>query len=168
MNRTVYLIGIDHKYQHNSVFYRKLPVGAIEAFEDYISTVCSKNGIEAIGEDFHQSDLKKDRKMSTTKKIAIKLKKCHKYCSLSDEEALKLGWQPTLSQRRGESADKFDERDWQNDKIREKGWVQNILALNKWPLLFICGSKHISSFSELLENSSIRVHIIHENWEHNE
>jgi len=103
--------------------------------------------------------------MSVPKEIAIKLKICHKYCSPSDDEAKRLGWQPTLCQRRGESIAEFDIRDWENDKIREKGWIQNIIALNKWPLLFICGSKHINSFSELIENSSIRVQVLHDNWE---
>jgi len=166
MNRTVFLIGTDHKYQHNSPLYEEVSIEAIDEFKDYISKVCCDNDIEGIGEEFQQTDLKKDRERSVPKEIALNLKICHKYCSPSDDETQMLGWQPTLYQKRRESIAEFDIRDWENDKIKEYGWIQNILDLNRWPLLFICGSKHINSFTHLLSNSSIKVHVVNENWEH--
>jgi hypothetical protein len=166
MNRTVFLVGTNHKYQHNSPLYEKVSAEAIDEFKKHISTVCYENNIKAIGEEFHQTDLKKDREKSVPKEIALSLNKCHKYCTPSDEEAKKLGWQPTLYQKRGESVAEFDRRDWENDKIKEQGWIKKILELKKWPLLFICGSKHINSFAKLLIDSSLSVHVINENWEH--
>jgi hypothetical protein len=167
MNCIVYLIGTNHKYQHNSPLYEEVSVEAINEFKNYISKICFDNGIEAIGEEFHQTDLKKGRERSVSKEIALNLNICHKYCSPSDDEAQMLGWKPTLYQKRGESIADFDRRDWENDKIKEQGWVQKILDFNKWPLLFICGSKHINSFTKLLYNFSIKAHVVNENWEHN-
>jgi len=166
MNKKVFLIGTNHKYQHNSSFYERVSAEAIDGFKKYISTICWENNIKAICEEFHQTDLKKDRERSVPKEIALNLNICHKYCSPSDEEAKRLGWEPTLFQKRGEPEAEFDRRDWQNDKIKEQAWIKNILELNKWPMLFICGSKHIRSFTELLIGSSLNVHVVNENWEH--
>lgn len=54
--------------------------------------------------------------------------------------------------------------EWEEDLKREPSWLCNILELNIWPLLFICGSKHVESFSKLLSASSFIVHIVNKNW----
>lgn len=166
MNRDVFLVGTNHKYQHNSSLYEKVCPDSINKFKQYILSIYRDKKIQAIGEEMHRSDLMKDRDKSVPEEVALKLGIPHKYCSPSDEESVKLGWKPTLVQKRGETEAEFDERDWGNDKIKEQGWLQNILEFDKWPLLFICGSKHIESFSNLLSVSSINIHIVNKNWEH--
>lgn len=34
--------------------------------------------------------------------------------------------------------------------IRERFWLSNILYLNTWPTLFICGSDHVNNMTDLI------------------
>jgi len=47
---------------------------------------------------------------------------------------------------------------------REQIWLEKIVSLNKWPLLFICGANHFDPFSELLKHNNIRVVALDKDW----
>ena len=165
MERIVYLLGVDHKYQHNSEHYIPVSKQAISDFKSYLKSICISKRIKTIGEEFHESHLKEDREMSVPKEVASDIGVCHKYCEPDDDEATKLGYKTPLFQGRNESIEEFEKRDRENEKIRELGWISKIMSLNKWPILFICGPLHVKSFSNLLRKQSINVIIVHENWD---
>lgn len=49
-------------------------------------------------------------------------------------------------------------------RIRERRWMNRIVALNCWPLLFVCGANHVESFRALLKARGIVVDVAHRDW----
>lgn len=49
-------------------------------------------------------------------------------------------------------------------RMREKVWLEKIDSLDKWPLLFICGTDHFDPFSKLLKSSNYEVVETYKNW----
>jgi hypothetical protein len=47
---------------------------------------------------------------------------------------------------------------------RERIWADTILALDLWPVLFVCGSKHVDRFSAGLREAGVQVVIESEDW----
>lgn len=162
--KNVLIIGTNHKYQHASDLYEPVEETALFAFEKMISDACTKNNIIAIGEEFSKEDLKKGATGSFVKKVAEKLGKLHKYCNPTSEEEEAIGYKPFLYQQKGETSKDFDTRDWENEKLREKIWLKNILSFDSYPMIFICGSMHVQSFSELLKKSGLDSTILFESW----
>lgn len=167
MKNIVYLIGTDHKYQHNSDQYIPVPKNDIKEFVIHLKSICKNKTIRAIGEEFHENHLKEDTKLTIPKSVSIDLNIEHIYCEPDDDEAKHLGYVATLFQKRHETVEEFDKRALENEKIREKGWLNKLISIRVWPLLFICGSWHIESFKNLLENNQINVEIINNNWPFN-
>lgn len=164
MEDILYLIGTDHKYQHNSERYISVPKNEIEEFVIHLKTICENKNIRAIGEEFHETHLKEDRKLTIPKNVAVGLNIKHIYCEPDDDEAEKLGYVEKLLQRPRETTEEFYKRAFENEKIREKGWLNRLISNKVWPLLFVCGSWHVESFKNLLEANQIKVVIINENW----
>ena len=50
-------------------------------------------------------------------------------------------------------------------RAREAVWLERIIAMDVWPLLFICGANHFEPFAKLLESSDIRVTELCKHWE---
>jgi hypothetical protein len=163
-NEKVLIIGTNHKYQHASNLYEPVEKTALFAFEKMLSNACTENNIIAIGEEFSKKDLKKDSTDSFVKNVADKLGKLHKYCNPTNEEENAIGYKPCLYQQKGETSKDFDKRDWENEKLREKIWLENIVNFDSYPMLFICGSMHVQSFSELLKKNGINSKILFESW----
>lgn len=161
----VLIIGANHKYQHASDLYERVEKTALFAFEKMISNACAENNIIAIGEEFSKEDLKKDSTDSFVKNVSDKLGKLHKYCNPTSEEEMAIGYKQCLYQMGGESSEEFDKRDWENEKLREIIWLKNIENLNSFPMLFVCGSMHVQSFSDLLKKNGIKSDILFESWD---
>ena len=49
---------------------------------------------------------------------------------------------------------------------RECYWLREIVDLNSWPTLMICGANHVQSFSEILHQQNISVKIAERDWCH--
>jgi len=60
-----------------------------------------------------------------------------------------------------------DDRIQRAYRMREKLWLERLLAFNSWPLLFICGAKHVQGFRRLLEQNGIEVVIFAQDWPEN-
>jgi hypothetical protein len=48
---------------------------------------------------------------------------------------------------------------------RETFWLRQLLALDVWPALFVCGANHVRHFAELLEEHGINASIAELDWE---
>ena len=165
MNKTVYIVGIDHKYQHNSELYEHVDAESLLALESLIRKVCKDNHINAVGEEFCPENLMKDTIESYIKVIADKIYIPHRYCNTTSDEDNELGVKQFLYKMKDETEDEFKRRDWENDRLREKGWLKKIIEFNKWPLLFICGSLHVFSLKNLLKENGIYAKILYESWD---
>jgi hypothetical protein len=49
-------------------------------------------------------------------------------------------------------------------EIRGRCWLQRIVALDSWPVLFVCGAHHVEPFHEWLRANSIVVHVLCRRW----
>ncbi len=105
-------------------------------------------------------------KQSFVREIALKLGIHHKYCNATRKEEEALGVKQYLGQKKGESSSDFDQRAWENEKLREYAWLKKVIELNIWPLLFVCGSLHVVSFSKLLLENGIEVKVLSSNWDY--
>ena len=170
--RSVCLIGTDHRYQERQPCFSG---SAHDAFETLIRRTAVENKIRAIAEE-HSLDALSNKSLSKTvlESIATELSLPHKYCDPSIRQSALLGilqenqirlrgWpntQPSEVQVAEELALGY--------RKREDWWMQELLALNLWPCLFVCGSEHTIPFAKLLEAAGVNVYIVAADWNWNE
>ena len=103
--------------------------------------------------------------------VADTLQIRHCYCDPSREHQKKLGIKHPVGIgpsdsfnpcRHGINAEQKAE-----DAIRERFWLQKLLKLDVWPVLFICGANHTKTFPKLLRANKITVDVLLPNWEPN-
>jgi hypothetical protein len=157
--KTVYLIGTRHDDQ-------RAESSGSEQFRAFVAAMCEEQQIRAIGEEMSLEALKKfGAATSVCKEVADSLRIDHCYCDPSSEEQIALGiahpgkvgfgafsatcdyYEPDLEVREA-------------DTIRERRWLEQIVALNLWPTLFVCGAHHTASFQSLLRKGHITVHVL--------
>jgi len=171
MQKTAHILGTDHTYQRND---DSCEPDAIKAFLKYLRTLCNAHGIKAIGEEMSVSALNAhDRAESIPAKFASRNKITHRYCDPSPEEQQAMGIVegPAVRLRMRDqhfSEEQVNQLIWKEDLKREPYWLTKIQEWEKerdiWPLLFICGSCHVISFSQRLTTIAITVHVAHHNW----
>lgn len=177
MNRMVYILGTSHEYQRNDDTCQPESIGK---FKRYLKFICQNYDIKAIGEEMSEEALKfwgreiSIPRLFTQENPTIS----HKYCDPEREEQKKFGIKQSgyFSQGRqlpeilqspdvnNLSEEEAKQLEWQEDLKREPIWLCKILELNRWPLLFICGSDHVDSFKKLLDSESLSASIIDNNW----
>jgi hypothetical protein len=106
---------------------------------------------------------------SVCKQVGDSLCIAHRYCDPSIEEQKRLGIaHPGKSDPSAFSAVRdpreIDPEVSAADTIRERCWLEHILKLDSWPVLFVCGVPHIEPFRALLEANNIIVHVLCPNW----
>jgi hypothetical protein len=60
--------------------------------------------------------------------------------------------------------EKIIERVEQSHRIRERFWLERLLEMDLWPVLFICGADHANHFTNLLRSKRLDVSVIEEEW----
>jgi hypothetical protein len=58
----------------------------------------------------------------------------------------------------------IQERIKESMRAREHYWLEQILALDTWPVLFVCGANHSRSFCELLQTKDIGGVLVAADW----
>ncbi len=169
MDRIVYILGTRHEYQLNT---DKCEPSATEEFSLYLGSLCRLHGIEAIGEEMSISVLEEHKIEQSIPAIFAKSfgNLPHKYCDPDHAVQKRMGIKLPiemimLAKQENWSKEKFETLDWNNDLKREPYWLCQIQDLNLWPLLFICGMKHVESFRKLLSVATFTVHIVNNTWE---
>lgn len=165
----IVLIGTSHNYQVDGP---NPEIG--RQFRHLLRLLCAEYGIKAIAEEMNQAALDE---RGATESIA---------CVLAAE--LKLGHQfsdpsPILRKElavRSENEIKTDGflYNWADEHIdaevrkshdiRERYWLNQLLILNSWPLLFICGANHVEPFLALLRKNDFEVIAPFFDWEPNQ
>jgi hypothetical protein len=160
--KTVALFGTSHNYQ--------IPGGAGSPLGAPIEKACATLKIRAIAEEFSVEELiNRNVDTSICEQIAKRFNIRHRYCDLNPEEREKLGV-------RHESLIKTEgwHRNWAQERIkrevrashaiREQHWLNQIVDMNCWPTLFVCGAYHVSPFGKLLRQNGITVKTIQRDW----
>ena len=142
MNSTkVYLIGVNHLIQHTT-HMTKIKKTSVQKFTAYIHEQVTALQITTIAEEFSEEALRGAE--SIARQLAKQLNIEHRFCDPNTEERNKL---------------KID-----SIPKREQVWLERIQDLKNSKILFICGSLHLNTFKNLLENSDIKTDILSNGW----
>ena len=146
--RSVVLIGTSHKYQ--------LPEHpAADAFRAFINQLYTTKTFRAIAEEMTLEELaNRHVAQSMCAAIANELDICHRYCDPDNQQRSALGvrhknvikadgWLYEWSQK------KIEQEIRTSHSIREQYWLEKLLDLDRWPVLFVCGACHVESFPAL-------------------
>lgn len=158
----IYLIGVNHGLQ----FVNKTSnLDVISEFEQYIKAACAKYGIECIAEEMSIESLKNyGATRCVCKSIADELSVSHMLCDPDsnerEERGIKLekkvreelGYSQILNDSQVKKLDEALKTQW---ALREQIWLDRILEIKADRILFVLGSSHIDSFSDLLTKNGI-------------
>ena len=145
------------------------------ALKPFLESLCRDFNIRAVGEEMNEEALtEKNCTFSIPMQIASALKIPHRFCDPNRTERAKLGirqeneiriqaWLSSSTLSDSELAARVTE----SYAMRERYWLAQLCELNVWPVLFICGADHVSSFCELLKQQSIAAHVAAEDWASN-
>lgn len=162
--KRVLLLGTSHSVQMG---VKTAAAEDIEAFKQGVKRLCEEHAAKGIAEEMSLEALAKWKSSPDTvaKKTALGLGLPHLYCDPTRQErseicadapemrqdARKLLGLPELTDAELESLERtaFDRR--------EHEWLRRLQALDVWPILFICGSDHLPSFTEKATRAGIDV-----------
>ena len=108
-------------------------------------------------------------KMTICQITAERLNILHRYCDPDSFQREKLG----ITSEQEVSLDGFfnnrspqsiETRRFAESEIREKYWLDQLLDMNTWPVLFVCGANHAESFPKILDDQTIAYEIIVRDW----
>ena len=161
--KRVALIGTSHTYQ--------IPgnTGA-DVFANRVRCAVETSDAAAIAEEMSCEALAQKRASdSICSKIAEELGVAHIYCDpdsetrkqrqIQGESTIRMdGWQ------KGDPPEITNERVRRSHSLRESYWLEQILRLDKWPVLFICGANHVSSFFGMIQANDLLPEILEQDW----
>lgn len=148
---------------------------ADQALKPFLERLCRDFNIRAMAEEMNEEALAETNCASSIPmRIASALKIPHRFCDPNRTERAKLGirqenefriqaWLSSSTLSDSELAARVTE----SYAMRERYWLEQLRELNVWPVLFICGADHVSSFCELLKQQSIAAHVAAEDWASN-
>ncbi len=168
--RTVLITGTSHEYQ------RLLPGSSDpepEQFRIVVTTTCQQKGVKAIAEEMSFEALERHGvHQSVCQQVADALRIPHRFCDPSSQERRDLGIIEDDDIRlRGFFADQ-DQQEVEakvraSYGIRERRWLEYLLELDSWPVMFVCGADHVEPFRALLKANDVAAHVLFTNWEPN-
>ena len=91
---------------------------------------------------------------SVTEQISLELNILYRACDLGLAEQLPL---TPWGDGTPEGVVKMRRRTF---PPREQYWIQQLLALNRWPMLFVCGGDHRRSFRQRLVSTDLKVLVL--------
>jgi len=165
--RTVFVIGTSHEYQ---VIRRAVSDPAREQFRMFLTSVAIEKAAQAIAEEMSVDALTvHGADESVGKQVAVALQIAHRYCDPAIEERKALG---VVEDDDIRMSGFFNNRNPQEVEaainasfaIREGRWLDHLLELNGWPVLFVCGANHAERFRERLEDNGITAYVLLTKW----
>ena len=157
--KTVYLVGTRHDYH-------RVGNPGSDQFRAFVATACEERAIRAIGEEESLDSLSgSGATTSVCKQVAASLHIEHRYCdpSIAEQRALGIPNPGKVGSGAFTLVCDYYETDpevREADALRERTWLDRIVALDLWPTLFVCGANHTASFQRLLETKHITVHVL--------
>ncbi|TKS62902.1 MAG: hypothetical protein EWM73_02004 [Nitrospira sp.] len=167
MSRAVHVLGTDHRYQTRDTDFSEVQHNE---FAQFVADTCRAHGICAIAEENNTQALAEASvEESVPQRIAHTLGLTHQHCDPDRATRTKLGirqendiraqaflerWSETIVQEKLEAS----------HRVRERYWLQQIIALNMWPVLFVCGADHSKSLLSLLPEHDVQVELVASDW----
>ncbi len=165
--KTAWIIGTSHHYQ--MLRHGVTDVGS-ERFRRVLTALSSENDLRAIGEEMSPEGLRKaGAHDSVCRQVAEALDIRHRYCDPSCEERRALGiakGDPVLESRLWADC---EEREFAPEvrnsyDRRRRRWLEHLLEMDAWPLLFVCGANHAKAFREVCLATAMDAHVLFSNW----
>lgn len=141
----------------------------------FLEGVCREFNVRAVAEEMSEEALSEKRcSASIPMQVASALEVPHRFCDpnraergllgiLQENEIRLQAWSSNSSLSNSDVAACVME----SDAKREAYWLDQLRSLNIWPVLFICGADHVTSFCGLLAQHSIAAHVAANDWEPN-
>lgn len=167
MDKVVALIGTNHLFQIGG---NPRVISENSDFELFLKLTCQRYKARILAEEMSLDALEMHgRKQSTVAAVAIDLGISHVYCDPSqvEQKNLRLCVERNahlLHDFHGWTQERIDKAITREHQKRERFWRKRILDQNVWPVVFVCGSKHIKSFQSLLHTNDMCVHLVAKNW----
>ena len=165
--RTVLLIGTSHEYQ----WPRAGPSGkGSEKFRSLVDATCWQNGVKALAEEMSLDALQlRGVSESICKQVADALGISHRYCdpSLEEQRARGIVVEDDIRLRgffSGQDPQQVEAEVRASSARRRQYWLEQLLELDSWPLVFVCGADHVEPFHALLQDSGILVRVLFTRW----
>lgn len=156
------LVGTSHTYQY--------PGNEVDAqFREMILRVCERHGIQAIAEELSEEALaEKHVTSSICMELADFLSIGHRFVDPNRDQRRAMGVLQESDIRMAHFLSE-DEEAIRNDirashAARENFWLRELLQLNLWPTLLVCGADHIESFSRTLREEQFAVEVAERDW----
>lgn len=145
MQRHVFIVGTDHRYQRSAAF--GVPDRVFAEFRAELQRLIREHGVQGIAEEMSIDGLGIHRSEggSLAFFIARDLGLPHRYCD------------PTRAERQQHAITTPDQR--------ERHWLGQLESFSGFPCLFVLGSDHVSTFSRLLRDSGFTVSVLIPDWE---
>lgn len=145
MQRDLFLVGTDHRFQRGAAF--GVPDRVFVEFRAELQHLIAEHGIRGIAEEMSLDGLGIHRSVGGSLGffIARELGLPHRYCD------------PSRTERQQHSITTLDQR--------ERHWLAQLEIFPVFPCLFILGTEHVSSFSSLLRDSGYTTSILIPDWE---
>lgn len=166
--RKVALIGTSHKYQCPGGGANDM---SLAQFDGFLSQTCLKVGAKAVAEEMSKAALEeRGTRASIAQRVCARLRLLHqlsdpppdvrRQLSIEGVSDLKLkGFMNDWPQERVESEVR------QSHDKRELHWISQLLTLNAWPVVFVCGADHVEPFVAKLLAHGLLVEIVCGDWE---
>jgi hypothetical protein len=155
--------------------HRIPPAGpAANEFRAFLGEICNTHRVRAIAEEMSQGALANwNVTCSLCHGLATATGVPHRYCDLDEAQRRDAGVRHVNCIK----ADGFV-NDWSPEKIeqecrashsiRERHWMTELLDLNSWPVLFVCGGEHVLAFQQLLQENGLSAEIAAPDWAPNQ
>jgi predicted XRE-type DNA-binding protein len=139
----------------------------------FLEELCRKFSVRAVAEEmFEEALAEKDCAESIPMQVADALQIEHKFCDPNMSKRTELGifQENQIRVQNWISNSQLSESEIAELVIvshgkREQYWLEQLRSLNVWPVLFICGSNHVTSFHKLIEQQGFVAHIAADDWE---
>lgn len=164
----VFIFGTTHQYQWRDP---QLSERKHADFNTQINSIVTSYNIQIIAEECSKEALKeKGVSESTLHVISEQHQIDHAYCDPNSNLRSELGIFQENSIRADAFFNNWDEREIlrrinKSYRIRENFWLNCILSHDKWPVLFICGSKHTDAFLDIVKNNDLKATVLKYDWE---
>jgi hypothetical protein len=158
--REVYIVGTHHKNQF----------GPCNEFHSFLRAFCIRKEIRVVAEEMNNDALiKQGVKDTIPRQIARELSLAHCNCDPDESKQAELGIEnggliKIKGLNAGLTQDQIQMQIAKEDRKREPFWLEEISQLSEFPVLFVCGSNHVSSFTNLLVEATYQCFVVTDYW----
>ena len=162
--RRVLIVGTDHQIQMRGSGASK---EKSDEFRKQLVEWCRSESPRAIAEEMSKDALTEAGSNGTVpQEVAGELNLEHKYCDLGRKARKEFGVQ---DKNEIKSAAWWSDQGSTSDlhmreRIREKYWLNELVKLDTYPIIFVCGYCHVDSFESLLCSHEFETMILDGNW----